>query len=221
MSHSFLLCWALAASALYATSAHGEVEGRGASGSTQDHWDGDYGQRALQRSGFTASVGFGLGVSAASGYPNEPGKIDDPEFESSLGPGLGQVNTLWIGGALRDWFVLGFGLWSVRASEGDLEALGSGFLFRVEPFPLWSLGGRFRDLSLYANVGAGSHFISGGREKTNGGLMSMLSLGTSFELLRFGHFAFGPTLEGMLLYSLSAQATGGFLGLKSTLYGGP
>lgn len=217
---SWLLpCSAWLASALVSTVSQAELASRAA----PDEGFGplDYPVVSERRSGFAASVGFGYGLSAARGYPNEPEKIDNPDFESEIDPSFGAINTLWIGGAPRDWLVLGMGIWGLSGSEEDLKGTGGGFLIHVEPFPLWSLGGRFRDLALYANLGAGSHSIKGGPEKTDGGLMSLISVGTAFELFRFGHFALGPTLEGTFLYSLSARVGGGFAGLRGTFYGGP
>jgi hypothetical protein len=188
---------------------------------TQNEWDGGYEQRAERRSGFVASLSLGAGMAAASGYPNEVEKIDDPAYETSTGLTFGTANSLWIGGALRDWFVFGLGLWGVAATKDDLEAVAGGFMLRVETFPLWSLGGRFRDLSIYTNLGPGGLTIEGGPEKADGGLVSMLSVGTSFELFRLKYFAVGPTFEGIYLYSQSAESASAFLGVKGTVYTGP
>lgn len=184
-------------------------------------WDGGYTQKAERRSGFAASIGLGAGIAAARGYPNEIGRIDDPEYRSSTGPGFGTVNTIWLGGALRDWFVFGLGIWGMGANANDLEAVSGGFMLRVETFPLWSLGGRLRDLSLFTNLGFGGMTIEGGPEKAEDGLMSMISFGSSFELFRLKYFAVGPSLEGVYLYSRAGLAGGGFLGVKGTVYGGP
>lgn len=184
-------------------------------------WDGGYDLRAERRSGFAAGIQVGYGVSSASGYPNEVEKLDRSEYRSSTGLSFGSANTIWLGGALRDWFVFGLGIWGVSAKKGDIEALGSGFMLHVEAFPLFALGGRFRDLSVYTNVGPGALKIEGGPEDADGGLMSMLNLGVSFEVLRLKFFALGPTLDGMYTYSQYANGGGAFLGVKGVIYGGP
>jgi hypothetical protein len=187
----------------------------------EDAWDGGYGTKAERRSGFVASLGLGMGVSAAQGYPNEVSKIDDPAYESETGAALGSTNTIWIGGALRDWFTFGLGLAAFGMKSGDLEAGASGFIVHVEAFPFYTLGGKFRDLAFYTDLGAGGLVIEGGVEKADGGFISFIGAGSSFELFRFGHFALGPTLGGIYTSSQSAMAGGAFLGFRGTFYGGP
>jgi hypothetical protein len=192
-----------------------------AAAAPEDEWDGGYATKAERRSGFAASASLGFGLGSAVGYPNEISKQDDPAYESNTGAGLGMQNTIGAGGALRDWFTFGLGLSGLSASKGDLKARGSSFIAHIEAFPLWSLGGKLRDLSFYADVGAGSMNIEGGPEKAEGGLMSTLSLGSNFEVFRLGSFAFGPTLTGTYMYSQSLEAYGVILGVRSTFYGGP
>ncbi|MFZ5891610.1 MAG: hypothetical protein ACOY0T_11205 [Myxococcota bacterium] len=186
-----------------------------------ESWDGGYEIKAERRSGFTASAGLGMGLGSATGYPNSLSKQDNPLYESSIGAGFGSTWSLWIGGALRDWFIFGLGTQGFGASSGDLKASGGAFILHVEAFPLWSLGGRFRDLSAFTEFGAGGLTIEGGREKADGGLVSVLGLGVNYELFRWGHFALGPTLASNYMYSDSITAYGVFGGLRTTFYGGP
>jgi hypothetical protein len=188
---------------------------------THGEWDGGYDIQSERRDGFVASISLGFGAAAGSGYPNEVAKIDDPDYKTTTGLGFGSVNTIWVGGALRDWFVFGLGIWGMSVRKDDYEGVGGGFMARIETFPLWSLGGAFRDLSVYTNLGPGGFTIEGGREKADGGLVSLLSLGTSYELFRLKYFAVGPALEGLYLYSQSAQSGGAFLGVKGTVYTAP
>ena len=187
----------------------------------EDSWDGGYDAQAERRSGFVASANLGFGMGAANGYPNEISKIDDPDFESSTGSGFASMNSLWIGGALRDWFTFGLGIAGLGMKAGDLEATASGFIFHVEAFPLYSLGGKLRDLALYADFGAGGIVIEGGPETVDGNFVSFLGAGASFELFRWGHFALGPTLGGIYAYSDPARAGGVFAGIRGSFYGGP
>lgn len=187
----------------------------------EDEWDGGYARKAERRSGFAAAFDLGFGLGHLSGYPNEVSKIDDPEFESSTGAALGSTWSLWAGGALRDWFTFGLGLMSMGAASKDIKAGSTAFILHVEAFPLWSLGGRLRDLALYTHFGAGGLKITGGPEEADGGFMSVLGGGLSYELWRPGHFAIGPVLEGSYSYSQSGEAFGVFAGVRSSFYGGP
>lgn len=187
----------------------------------EEEWDGGYAGKAERRSGFAAGFNLGFGLGSASGYPNEISKIDDPDYESSTGAAFGSTWSLWAGGALRDWFTFGLGLMAFGAASKDIEAGGSAFILHIETFPLWSLGGRLRDVSVYTNLGAGSMALTGGPEKADGGLMSVLGGGVGYELWRPGSFAIGPVLEGSYLYSQSGEAFGVFAGIRSSFYGGP
>jgi hypothetical protein len=212
----------LFSTALLAESARAELRADwNVNKATQEDWDGGYDIKAERRSGFAAAITLGWGLSTAVGYPNEVEKLDKLEYRSKTGFTLGAMNSIWLGGALRDWFVFGLGIYGMGAKKDDLEATGSGFMVHVETFPLWSLGGRFRDLSVFTNVGPGALTIKGGPEKADGGLMSLVTLGTSFEALRLKYFALGPALEGMYMYSQYAEGGGVFLGVRAGIYGGP
>ena len=184
-------------------------------------WDGGYDVPKERRSGFAGSLGFGVGLGHVEGYPNAVSKIDEPAYLSSTGAAPGTSSSFWLGGAIRDWFSLGLGISTFGASSGGIKGGGTAYVLHVETFPLYPLGGKLRDLALFANVGAGGMSITGGPEKADGGLMSVLGLGASYELLRFGHFTLGPVLEGGYRFSQSATAYGLFAGIRTTIYGGP
>ena len=187
----------------------------------EEDWDGGYATKAERRSGFAAAFDLGFGLGRATGYPNKISKIDDPEFKSSTGSALGSTWSIWAGGALRDWFTFGLGIMSMGAVSKEIKAVSSAFILHVETCPLWSLGGHLRDLSLYAHFGAGGLKITGGREEADGGFMSVLGGGLSYELWRPGHFAIGPVLESSYLRSPSGEAFGVFAGVRSSFHGGP
>ncbi len=193
----------------------------GVAGAAEDTWDGGYSIKATRRSGFAASLQLGYGAARLVGYPNESSKIDNSAFKSTTGTALSSTYTLWLGGALRDWFVFGLGLSGIGASKGKIKGGGAAFIAHVETFPLWSLGGKLRDLSAYGNFGAGGLTLEGGREDADGGFMSVVGGGVSYELFRTGYFAFGPFVEGTYMFSRSAEAGGMYAGIRSTFYGGP
>jgi hypothetical protein len=185
-------------------------------------WDGGYDIKAQRRSGFAGAVNFGLGVGKARGYPNAVSQIDDPDYRSSTGTTGGSTFSLWLGGAIRDWFTVGLGFSTFGAASGNIKAGGNAFILHVEAFPLFNYGGRFRDFALFTNVGAGGLVIEGDApEKANGGFMSVLGFGASYELFRFGAVALGPVLEGTYRFSQSVTAGGVFAGVRTTIYSGP
>lgn len=162
---------------------------------------------AERRDGFAVGLTLGPELALASGYPNEADKIDDPAYEVDPGAGLGGAGTLWLGGAVRDWFVFGFGLSNHGAKIGDLQIGTSSFISHVEFYPLFSLGGSLRDLSLFGDFGAGGGVIKQGKaEVANGGILSTAGGGVYWELLRWGGFAGGPSVQYTNLHSGSLDA---------------
>jgi hypothetical protein len=160
-----------------------------------------------RRADFTVGLSTLVGMTAASGFPNEADKIDDPQFEQSTGANLGTSGALWLGGALRDWFVIGFGLSKVSGQSGDQQLTSTSFITHLELYPLFSQGGALRDLAVFGEFGAGgARIVSNDQNVANGGLVSTLGGGLVFEPLRWGGFAGGPSLEYLHQYSPSLQS---------------
>jgi hypothetical protein len=174
----------------------GSITGLAHAESPDSAWDGDYKQVARRRSGFVAGLTLGLAAGNAYGYPNELAKLNDPLYERNTGGAFGGINRLWIGGALTDYLVFGFGFAGMGMTHDQTKAAGSAFIFHVEGYPLFYRGGVFRDLSIFGDFGAGSMQITGnGRQDADGGLMSVLGFGAGYEPLRFWKFTFGPAVE--------------------------
>ncbi|MCC6667727.1 MAG: hypothetical protein IT375_28535 [Polyangiaceae bacterium] len=188
----------------------------------ENDWEGDYGQTAERRSDFTAGVSFGLFTGAAYGYPNKAGKIDDDRYVADTGVGFGTAQTLWLGGALRDWFTFAIGYTSLGYSANDLDAEGFGVLFRVEAFPLWSQGGVWRDAGVYTDFGIGGMKLkSGGDTEADGGALSIIGLGAFWEPVRFSIFSFGPNIEYVHAYSRTLHLSSATVGARLVLYTRP
>lgn len=148
-----------------------------------------------------------VGANAASGFPNEADKIDNPQYEQSTGANLGTDGSLWLGGALRDWFVIGFGLSKVSGQSGDKQLTSTSFITHLELYPLFSQGGAFRDLAVFGDFGAGgARIVSNDQNIANGGMVSTLGGGIVFEALRWGGFAAGPSVQYLHQYSPSLQS---------------
>ncbi|MCC6214726.1 MAG: hypothetical protein IT376_07640 [Polyangiaceae bacterium] len=187
-----------------------------------DAWDGDYGKRAKVRSDFFLGGGLGVLAGQASGYPNEIGKIDVPEFEASTGAGFGSSMSLWLGGALTDWFVFAFGATTGGISGGGYAAGGAAFVLRVEAFPFIARSGALRELGFQSSFGIGTLTIEkGGDTAAEGGGMSYVSAGAFHESWRPGTFALGPSVDWVHLWSLTATEHVAQVGLRVAYTTGP
>src|SRR5262245_46069656 len=111
-----------------------------------------------RRSGFTAGIYGAMSFGTVSGYPNDLAKIDDPLYRSATS-GVGGGGMLYLGGTLTDWFTFGFGLAQSSFGSSRIATSGGAFLFHIEAFPLFSLGGTFRDVGVFTNFGTGSATI--------------------------------------------------------------
>ncbi len=190
--------------------------------SANNDWDGGYKQVATRRSGFMLGLTTGLAVGRAYGYPNELAKLDVARYERNTAFALGRANRLWLGGALTDWFVFGFGLEGISLKRDNITAAGGAYIFHVEGYPLFYRGGVFRDLSLFGDFGAGGMKITGlDRNDANGGLLSVIGLGAGWDPVRFWHFNFGPAVLYTHLWSQTLTADTVSLEARLTFVGGP
>ncbi|HEY3500615.1 MAG TPA: hypothetical protein VGK73_38240 [Polyangiaceae bacterium] len=185
-------------------------------------WDGGYDQRGERRSDFVIGVSPVLVLGGASGYPNEVDKIDNPGFEAKTGFGAGAGVSVWLGGALADWFTFGVGPTFFGTSGSQGSGSGGGVVFRVEAYPLYGVGGPLRDLAFFTTFGAGVFTVKGkAGERGEGGFTSMAGLGSAYELFRAGHFAFAPTVQYQLVRSQSLVGHQAQIGVRAVFYGGP
>ncbi len=177
---------------------------------------------SVRRSGFAAGISSGLILGRTWGYPNEAEKIDRREFLADTKLGWSFGGMLWIGGAITDWFSVGFGLLQAGLRGNGLVAGGGSYVLHLETFPAFYAGKQGQNFGLLANFGAGSVVIQRGKEsRANGGNMGVVGLGAFWEPLRFWHFSAGPTLEGTYLFSRSAHSVAFTGGMRLVVYGGP
>lgn len=179
--------------------------------------------RAARRSDFVAAASFGGVVGAASGYPNELTKLNDPRYEADTGFAAGAGGSVFIGGALRDWLVFGIGVSSSTMGGNGLRSTGTAFVFHVEGYPLFAYGGPFQDLGVFGEFGAGGRSIHrDGATAAEGGFLSVVSVGAVYEALRLGtHLSAGPILQLSHQWSQSLTADVLVGGLRLAFYGGP
>ncbi|HTM43830.1 MAG TPA: hypothetical protein VL137_02685 [Polyangiaceae bacterium] len=172
-----------------------------------------------RRGDFAVSLTLGSGLAVAQGSPNEVEKLNDPAFQQHTGAAFQLGNELWLGAALRDWFVLGFGLAQRGSHGGPVQVSTSSFITHLEFYPLFAQGGALRDLSIYGEFGAGSgKMVRRGQQVANAGVLSTIATGIVFEPLRWGGFAAGPALQYMHQFSPSLRADFVGLGFRVAFY---
>jgi hypothetical protein len=176
-----------------------------------------------RRSGFTAGIYGAMSFGTVSGYPNDLSKIDDPLYRSATS-GAGTGGMLYIGGTLTDWFTFGFGLTQSSFGSGKIATSGGAFVFHLEAFPLFTMGGGYRDLGLFADFGTGTATIVRREDKAEfsaSGSLSIAGFGGFWEPWRAGHFVAGPFASFQYQESDSMVRTFGEVGLRGAFYGGP
>jgi hypothetical protein len=187
-----------------------------------EQWDGGFGQKAERRSDVVVGVSTGMVLGTARGYPNEVDKLDDPDFESTTGFQLGASGMGWLGGAFTDWFTFGVGYAQLYGEGSEGTGSGGAFLFHVETFPFYTLGGALRDLTIHGNFGAGGYTVDGDLpDDADGGFVSFVGFGSAYEAFRFGHFALGPNVDYLNLRSPTLSAHQLIVGARVVFYGGP
>lgn len=213
--HILAVACAIASLSLFTSEARAEAN---------QYWDGGFGEKAERRSDVVLGASTGLLLGTALGYPNEVEKIDKPEYEVGTGFGVGSNFAFWLGGALKDWFVFGVGGFGVNLYGSDVQASGGGLFFQVETYPLYSLGGPYRDLAVYTHFGAGGLTLENkerGGEDGEAGFVSLLGIGAAYELFRAGRFAFAPNVSYSHQWSQTGLAHFAQLGIRAVFYGGP
>lgn len=183
-------------------------------------WDGDYrSPKDRRRAHFMAGLTVGLNVGEAVGYPNESDKIDNPLFETDTGTALGPGGAAWLGVAMSDWLTVGLGAATLQLGSKQVKAQTTGFLCRVETYPLFSAGGAWRDFGVAGNFGLGLLTLEeDGEEKADAGIASLVGGSVFFEAFRSAGLALGPVLEVSHMWSYSAHQTAGLFGARLAFY---
>jgi hypothetical protein len=176
---------------------------------------------ASRRGGFLFGVLLGGQMTGASGTPTDYDQRTDA-FRVSTGAAFGATQAFFLGGALTDWFAFKIGFQQGSASKGDTKLASGGLIVGVEAWPLFSLGGPFRDLGVLADFGTGGATIErGGEERANAGAYSLLRAGVSYDALRLWKVNLGPTLAFEHTTSETFRQNALWLGLRAVFYGAP
>jgi hypothetical protein len=168
-----------------------------------------------------AGLDAGVGIASIVGYPNDETKIGYAPFYTATGARPAGLLEAWIGAAITEWFNFGLGFTSsLLFAIGDDRARNLGGLFRVEAFPLFPLGGRWRDLGVRLDAGLGTGTVTDpmGTRLVDSSSASIIGGGVFWEGLRAWKTAHGPMLIGNYLWSDTARRPAIFLGWRSVLY---
>lgn len=176
---------------------------------------------AERRAGFTAGVGVSVNAGALTAFPNDLTKIGQLEFEQDLA-GIGLSQQVWLGGMLRDWLGFSVGFSSRSLFDGGETGTVNAVVLHLDAYPLWSLGGSYRDFGVVAEVGAGFGGVvrsdDPAESLADGGFMSSVSLGVFHETWRLYKFTLGPQLSYQQAFSASLTSHFVSLGLRTSFY---
>lgn len=178
--------------------------------------------KATYRSGFVIGLSLGVGVVAFSGFPNDARKVGLQRYYTETGASLGGMGALWFGGALSDWFTfgVGFGGGSMPLLS-DKKASASGLIFHMEAYPLFPLGGRYRDLGVMFDAGTGSATVTPKDQETkliDSGSASHIAAGPFYEGFQVWKLKGGPFVEGSYVWSDTVRRPAVFFGWRAALY---
>ena len=176
-----------------------------------------------RRHGFTFGVIAGPSLLTTTATPTEYAKRN-PDYEVHLGGVVVPSMSVFLGVAFADELSFALELEPSLAKHGDVKISGRAFAFRLETWPLVSLGKAYRDFGIATRFGFGSaNFtsISTGDSIASAGGYSMVGVDLLWDALRLGSFGFGPTLGVSYRFSATYTQTDVVLGLRSAFYGGP
>lgn len=179
---------------------------------------------ATHRSGFVVGLALGSGIAAISGFPNDSRKIGLQRYYTETGATVSGMGSLWFGGALSDWFTFGIGF-----SGGNLpllseqKATAGGLIFHIEAYPLFPLGGRWRDLGVMLDAGTGTAAVTPKDSETklvDSGSASLIGAGPFYEGFKTWKIKSGPFIEGSYIWSDSVRRPAVFFGWRASFYTG-
>jgi hypothetical protein len=176
-----------------------------------------------RRSSFTMGLSIGAALGSAAGFPNDPSKIGLTRYYTDAGIGSGYGGRIWAGVALRDFLTVGLTFGSSGLDAGD-EVVFTGMVgFHVETFPVYFLGGAWRDAGVMLDAGVATGIVTPEGDTStllvDGGLASALGGGLFYEGIRFGpKLAMGPYLAYDYRYNASIRSGEFILGWRTAIY---
>lgn len=181
-----------------------------------------------RRAGFTLGLFFAGAAGTVSGYPIDVNKRKPQNLTSTNGS-FGGIGTLFLGGALTDWLVFGAGLTPVHLEGGNTVVEGFTFGFHTEAFPLFWMGGVWRELGIGLDTGTGSitgelaNKPSGAAGKLiapviDSGSAARIAVSAFYDGLRVWKLSAGPYMAFDYTWSATINQPLFVLGLRGAMY---
>jgi hypothetical protein len=175
-----------------------------------------------RRGGFTFGIAPAFTLGTIAGFPNDARKINRAAYYTQTGVGAGAAGSFWIGGALTDWFTFGFGLAGNETAASGTRYRSVSFNFHLEAFPVYALGGPWRELGLFLETGLGSGTLTpkddASTKLVDAGAASRIALGAFYEGVRFSRISMGPYASLEYAWSDSLRHGAGLVGWRAVLY---
>ncbi len=178
---------------------------------------------AERRHGFTFGVVTAASLLWTTATPTDYAKRNSA-YEVRLSGAVVPYVSPFFGVAFADELSFTLSFQPSLARHGDVKISGNCFAFRVEAWPLVSLGKAYRDFGIAGRFGFGTaSFTSRATDDSiaNAGNYSMVGVDLLWDAARLGSFGFGPTLGVSYRFSATYSQTDVILGLRSAFYGGP
>lgn len=178
---------------------------------------------AERRTVLAMGISLGATLGSTAGFPNDPTKIGLISNYTDSGIGFGYGARAWAGFALRDFLVFGASIGTLGFSAADHVVFLGTVGFHTEVFPLYPLGGNFRELGLALETGIGTGILTPKDDTSNiivdGGLTSTIGFSAFYEGVRVGpKLSMGPYLGYDYLWSSSMRGGAFVLGWRTALY---
>ncbi len=173
------------------------------------------------RGGFAVGLIAGAGVGASNGFPADTRKIGRAEFYTESGLGLATTGTLWIGGALADWLTFGIGGGFGMILNDETVSPAPTLIFHSDVYPLYSLGGAWRNLGATLDFGFGFATTEDAETEQrliDAGGASHIFAGVLFEGIEFWKIKMGPFAGVHYLFSETIRRPAAILGFRTSLY---
>jgi len=179
--------------------------------------------KAERRTVLAMGISIGGSLGSAAGFPNDPIKIGLYRNYTDSEIGAGFSGRAWAGFALRDFLIFGASVGAIGFKAGEHVAFLGTLGFHTEVFPLYPLGGTYRELGLAFETGIGTGIVTPSGDTKNllvdGGLTSSIGLTAFYEGFRVGpKLSMGPYLGYDYTWSSSLRGGAFVLGWRTALY---